>query len=799
QALARLRDAGNQLVASLASASDGEVLEWAAAFVGQCTSALDELVVFAPWCALAVPDRWREVVDGAGIPRFGEVARDELPWLTELQRASLDSARSPSAAEQEWLDAVTHAVAVAGRHARGRVEAIERLAFDAGDFAQVDYGFLYDRKRHLFSIGYNFAERRRDASYYDLLASEARLCIFIAIAQGQVPQESWFALGRLLTNAGGEPTLLSWSGSMFEYLMPSLVMPTFTGTLLERTCRGAVRRQIAYGQQHGLPWGISESGYNLVDASLNYQYRAFGVPDLGLKRGLADDLVVAPYASMLALPIVPQAAAANLQRLADSGALGRYGFYEAIDYTPGRLSRDQSSSVVFSFMAHHQGMSLLALVQALRHQPMQRRFEADPLLQSAMLLLQERVPKAAGSVMHAELADFKRVSGERELSVRVLHRPDTAVPALQLLSNSRYHVMVTAAGGGYSRWKNFAITRWREDATRDNWGAFCYLRDVESGDVWSTTFQPTGAATEIYEATFSEPRVEFRLLGTNFDTQTEIVVSPEDDIELRRTRITNRTRVPRTIEVTSYAEVVLADAVADAMHPAFGNLFVETEILEARQAILCTRRPRSLEEQVPWMFHLLAVRGARSSSVSFETDRLRFVGRGNSGADPEAMRAPGVLAGSQGSVLDPIVAIRHRIELEPEQSLSFDLVIGAGESRAICLGLAEKYHDWRLADRVFDLAWTHSQVVLRQINISEADVQLYGRLTGNVIYGNASLRANAELVARNRRGQSGLWGYAISGDLPIVLVQIKDPVEIDLVRQLVQAHTYWRLKGLAVD
>jgi hypothetical protein len=245
----------------------------------------------------------------------------------------------------------------------------------AGELAQMDYEFLFDKTRHLLAIGYNVSDRRRDASYYDLLASEARLGTFVAIAQGQLPQESWFALGRLLIIAGGEPTLLSWSGSMFEYLMPLLVMPTYEHTLLDQTYQAAVARQIAYGGQRSVPWGVSESGYNTVDAHLNYQYRAFGVPGLGLKRGLAEDLVIAPYASTLALMVTPEAACLNLQRLASSGFAGRFGFFEAIDYTPSRLPRGQTSAVVRSFMAHHQGMSLLALAYVLLDRPMQKRFE----------------------------------------------------------------------------------------------------------------------------------------------------------------------------------------------------------------------------------------------------------------------------------------------------------------------------------------------------------------------------------------------------------------------------------------
>ncbi len=386
-----------------------------------------------------------------------------------------------------------------------------------------------------------------------------------------------------------------------------------------------------------------------------------------------------------------------------------------------------------------------------------------------------------------------------DVPVRVLNTPNTPVPEVQLLSNGRYHVMVTNAGGGYSRWKDLAVTRWHQDSTRDNWGTFCYVRDVASGLFWSTAYQPTLKQPKTYEVIFSEGRAEFRRRGNDFETHTEIVVSPEDDIELRRSRITNRGRTRRVVEITSYAEVVLAPAAADAAHPAFSNLFVQTEILTRQRAIVCTRRPRSEEEQPPWLLHLMAVHGAEVGEISYETDRMQFIGRNHSTRMPQALLATTALSGSQGSVLDPIVAIRYRITLEPEQTAIVDIVTGAAETRQQCLALIGKYQDRRLADRVFELAWTHSQVVLRQLNATEADAQLYNRLASGVVYPNASLRADASVLLRNRRGQSGLWSYAISGDFPIVLCQIRDPANIEIVRQLVQAHAYWRLKGLAVD
>jgi cellobiose phosphorylase len=805
--LDRLATTADEVLVCLKAAPESQANWWAHALVRQCRDALDDLMFLAPWALLSAS---QERLSGCGnldeIPTLRELARLDVACLPAIEhRVSSEATHE----ERIWADGLQRLIAKASRRARARIATVEGLAHQASHFANMEYDFLFDKGCQLLAIGYNVGERRRDSSYYDLLASEARLCNFVAIAQGQLPQESWFALGRLLTTAGGGPVLISWSGSMFEYLMPLLVMPTYDNTLLDQTCKAAVERQIEYGQQRGVPWGVSESGYNTIDAHLNYQYRAFGVPGLGLKRGLADDMVIAPYASALALMVAPEAACLNLQRLADEGVEGRFGFYEAVDYTPSRLPRGQSSVVVRSYMAHHEGMSLLSLAYLLLDRPMQKRFESDPLFQATTLLLQERIPKATAFYSHtAELSDIRTIASGWETPVRRFSTPHTPIPEVHLLSNGRYHVMVTNAGGGYSRWKDMAVTRWREDSTCDNWGTFCYIRDVESGEFWSTAYQPTLTPPKTYEVIFSEGRAEFRRCDHEIETYTEIVVSPEDDIELRRTRITNGSGTRRTIEITSYAEVVLASPASDALHPAFSNLFVQTEIVHERQAILCTRRPRSLDEHAPWMCHLMAVEGGHDKVMSYETDRLQFIGRGYTLAAPQAVRGSGVrqgtpdaemLSGSEGSVLDPIVAIRCRVTLEPEESATIDMVSGIGDTRDVCLGLVEKYHDRRLADRVFDLAWTHSQVVMRQLNATEADAQLYGHLASSVLYANSSLRADSSDLIKNRRGQSGLWGYSISGDLPIVLLQIGDPTNIDLVRQLVQAHAYWRSKGLAVD
>jgi cyclic beta-1,2-glucan synthetase len=382
---------------------------------------------------------------------------------------------------------------------------------------------------------------------------------------------------------------------------------------------------------------------------------------------------------------------------------------------------------------------------------------------------------------------------------RVFSGAATPIPAVQLLSNGRYHAMITNAGGGYSRWKDISVTRWREDSTRDNWGTFCYLRDVAGGAFWSTTYQPTLSPSAAYQANFSEACAGFRCYEQGIDAHTEIAVSPEDDIEVRRICITNCSGARRVIDLTSYAEVVLALAAADAAHPAFSNLFVQTEIIREHQAILCNRRSGAAGHAALWMFHRIVLNESVLGDMSYETDRMRFIGRGNTLVNPQAMRDVAALSGSEGSVLDPIVAIRCRITLDPEQSATVSLVSGIGETRDACMTLIGKYHDWHSTNRVSGLACTHGQSVLRQLNATQADAQLYDRLADSIIYANASLRADPDILIKNRRGQSGLWGNSISGDLPIVLLQLGEPANIDLVRQLLQAHAYWRLKGLTVD
>ncbi len=758
-ALNEIHRIGGVLVAWLPSDIDGELAYWAQAFDQQSRALRDEL-------ELLVPD-----------PQHFSV----IPTRMELAGA--------------------HA---AGTGALTQLAIIDDLMNRCRALAAMDFEFLYDAACGLLAIGYDVGERRRDPTCYDLLASEARLASFLLIAQGQVPQKHWFSLGRLLTSHGGDVSLISWSGSMFEYLMPQLIMPSYANTLLEQTCKAAVSRQIEYGRQRAVPWGISESCYNATDMHQVYQYRAFGVPGLGFKRGLGDDLVIAPYASALALTVMPREACRNLQTLSDHGFLGAYGFYEAVDYTPSRVPRGKPHAIVRSFMAHHQGMSLLAFAHVLLNQPMQRRFMSDPLARATELLLQERVPKK-GATLHPHAAEVSAAARPPSADVgaimRVFTEPNTPIPEVHLLSNGRYHVMATHAGGSYSRWRDLAVTRWREDATSDGWGTFIYLRDRDSGRYWSTAHQPTLRRADHYEAIFVQARAEYRRRDQAIEAHTEISVSPEDDVEIRRVTLTNQSSRLRHIEVTSYAEVVLAPLNADLAHRSFSNLFVQTEILPERQAILCTRRPRMPGEQVPWMFHLLAAPGAVADEPSYETDRARFIGRGRTPANPLVLdsRDSPPLSNTEGSVLDPIVAIRRTLTLSPDESATVQIISGVADTREAALVLLDKYCDRHFVERAFEMAWFQSQEVLRHLNATEADAQVFGRLANSVIYGNGLRRAAPGIIARNQLGQSGLWRFAISGDLPIVLLHIGDIKRIDRVKQVLQAHAYWRMKGLTAD
>jgi cyclic beta-1,2-glucan synthetase len=708
-------------------------------------------------------------------------------WMAAIT-ATIDSHRRDLAADAEVASAWERLLALA---AAARTMALE-----------MDFAFMLHPERKLLSIGYSVSQGTLDENYYDLLASEARLASFLAIAKGDVPARHWFRLGHAVTSVTAGPVLVSWSGSMFEYLMPALVMSPPAGSLIERTECRVVGRHMEYGRQNGMPWGISESAFNARDLESTYQYSNFGVPGLGLKRGLGDNLVLAPYATALAAMVQPHAAIVNFHRLEVAGAMGRYGFYDALDYTRSRLPKGATVAIVRNFMAHHQGMTIVALANTVLGSLMQTRFHAEPIVKAAELLLQERMPRlvaTASAPPPEEIKPAAKIKGIERPAGRHFDTPASPTPATHLLSNGRYTVMLTAAGSGASRWRDIAVSRWREDPTCDDWGSYIFLRDVDGGDVWSAGFQPTRREPDSYAVTFNEDRAEFVRRDGDLTTSMTVLVSAEDDSEVRRVSITNSGTEPRVIEITSYAELSLAPQSADVAHPAFSRLFVETEHLGECGALLAHRRRRDPAEAETWAAHLVVTDSHAVGSCEFETDRAQFIGRGFSARSPRAIVDGRSLGGSTGTVLDPAFVLRTRVRVLPGETAHAAFWTMAGSTRQAVLDMIDKHNSPTAFERAATLAFTQAQIQLHHLRLGAGEAAQFQRLAGRMLYVSAGLRPSAEAVAQGAGEQSGMWSLGISGDLPIILLRISDIEDLVVVRELVQATDYWRMKQLAFD
>jgi len=725
------------------------------------------------------------------IPSLHSLAEiGSAPTETILMRRGMPGLRPEAAA---WLDQVDREYREARARAAETIQQFHALAEGIHKLAEgINMRFLYDERRRLFAVGYVVGGPLDFTSHYDLLASESRLASLVAIAKNDVPVEHWFMLRRPRGAGAHWETLLSWSGTMFEYLMPLLFMRTYQSSLLDQACRNAVARQVEYGREKEVPWGISEAAYSALDAHQIYQYRAFGVPDLAIQPDVDEDPVVAPYASMLALMIDPQSAIPNLQQLDGLGLDGPMGFYESIDFSRESRRDGAPGVVIYAYMAHHQGMSLVALGNLLHHGAMQRRFHADPRIRAVESLLFERIPitKSIRREAHPKLAVAHVVVAEE--SRDVTFTKETPVPRVHLYGNGRYALMVSNSGAGYSRWNQFDLTRWRSDPTLDEWGSYIYLRDVRTGTTWAATPQPLNGPLGKSSVTFSEDRADFSRTVLGLDTVMSVTVSPEDDVELRRLTIVNRSVRSRVIEITSYMELALAPEAADAAHPAFSKMFVET--MREEDVLLARRRLRSPDDPPIWVAHMLV--GA-TGTLKMETDRAEFLGRGNTVHSPAALSHD--LTGSTGAVLDPVFGIRCRETLELRARLELVFLTMAADSREAVMALVDKYRSPQSTARAFELAWTHAQLQFRFLQIGSASAQGYQELAGYLLYPNARMRLSRGRLALNRLGQSALWAHGISGDLPLVTVTIADSFNLDLIRELLLAHTYWRLRGFHAD
>ena len=663
---------------------------------------------------------------------------------------------------------------------------------------EMDFGFLLDPDKKLLSIGFSLATNRLDANFYDLLASEARLASLFAIAKGDVDTRHWFRLGRSATPVGSGSALISWSGSMFEYLMPSLVMRAPVGSVLEQTNRLVVACQQAYGAVIGVPWGVSESSFNARDLEMTYQYSNFGVPGLGLKRGLSENQVVAPYATGLASMVDPVAAVHNYDRLAALGAQGRFGFYEAVDFTPTRLPKNEDHAIVRSFMAHHQGMTITGIANTLQNGRLRDRFHAEPMIQGVELLLHERVPRnVPAAPPRAKDVLVGAVQITDVPTMRVFDAPAEAVPTAHLLSNGNYGVMLTATGEGFSRWRDLAITRWRSEATEAALGSFIFVRDRATGMLWSAGVQPIRADAQSHRAVFCEHHASFTRQAPHFTTTTEVVVSAEDDAEARRVTLANTGRSAREVDVTSYAELALAPQSADQAHPAFSKMFVVTDYLPELGVVIATRRRRSPTDPEVWAAHIAVVEGTETGPIEIETDRAKFIGRGRNLQQAAMADAP--LSGTTGTVLDPIFSIRRRVSVPAGGVTHVTFWTMVAESPDALLDLVDRHRDPSAFARAETLSWTQAQVQLRHLGISHADAADFQELGGMVMRGDGRLRASAAQIATGAAPQSALWALGISGDLPIVLLQIDDAQDIAVLQQVLSAHEHWGMRQLSVD
>jgi cyclic beta-1,2-glucan synthetase len=660
---------------------------------------------------------------------------------------------------------------------------------------------LFNPKRMLFSIGYNAEDGRLSKAYYDLFASEARQASYIAIARGEIDHKHWVRMGRKMTLADGGRMLVSWTGTMFEYLMPLLIMRNYENTLFDETYLSVVRTQKEYGKQRRIPWGISESGYSALDFNLNYQYKAFGIPGLGLKRGLANDMVTAPYASMLALGIDPEAVVDNLKELAGFGMEGKWGYYEAIDFTPSRLDKGSRHHIVKSFMAHHQGMSLAALNNYFNEGILQKRFHSNPVIQSAELLLQERIPEKvviAREFKDGRAAVVKRQEQTDGAAVRIYGLPESLPPKAHILSNGSYSVMVTDGGSGYSMNGNLAVTRWKDDYFDKN-GFYIFIQNINSNTAWSATYEPYMKEPEKYRVVFSPNKAEYVRKDGNIESHLEIAVSPEDNAEIRRIYVTNHSDHTRVIELTSYLEAVLLPRREDAAHPAFSKLFIKTEFVKEKKCLLAVRRQRSRNQRQQWLVHTLSVEGDAVGELQYETDRMKFIGRNRNIASPEALDPDQPLSNSAGSVLDPVLCLRRRMRIDPGQTVKAVFAVACAHNRKHALEMADKFADIKQSKRVFELSWTRSQVENRYLGLNAGEIEFYLELVPFILYHNPLRRELAGHITENTATQEDLWSFGISGDIPVILVEVNDDEDLELVYWALKGHEYWRLKGLATD
>ncbi|MGG7517936.1 GH36-type glycosyl hydrolase domain-containing protein [Allorhizobium undicola] len=665
----------------------------------------------------------------------------------------------------------------------------------------MDFAFLFRKERRLLSIGYRVETMELDEACYDLLASEARLTSLFAIAKGDLPTEHWYKLGRQVVPIGSKAALVSWSGSMFEYLMPPLVMQERHGGILNQTNNLIVKEQMNHGKRLNIPWGISEAAFNARDHALAYQYTNFGVPTLGLKRGLGQNAVIAPYASILASQYDPKAAAENLRKLRALGALGQYGYHDAVDFTPTRVPKGKPCAVVYNYYAHHHGMSIAAIANVTFNGLLRELFHSDPVIEAAELLLQEKAPREI-PVMSGKYEPQTPGKGQADLmrpEVRTITDPLSKDRELVLLSNGHYSVMLTATGSGFSRWNGLSVSRWKADPTEDRNGTFIFLRDTASGEWWSTTATPRRAMEEKARVVFTDDKAEFTKTVGDITSTVECVVGSEHDAEGRRVTLLNTGSEDRFIEVTSYMEPVLSSDDNDNAHPAFSRMFVKTELGRRGDVIRVERNKRSPSDPNMCIAHLVSDESGSGRTTEFETDRYRFIGRGRTLATAAAFEPGAALSGTDGFTLDPIVSLRRVVRVPAGKKVSLVYWTIAAPSRQEVDTAIEQYRHAEAFNQEMLHAWTRTQVEMRHIGITSQQAAAFQHLGRYLVYPDMHLRADPETVRAGLASQSALWPNAISGDYPMFALRINDEMDTEVVKEALSAQDYLQRHGVVAD
>jgi cyclic beta-1,2-glucan synthetase len=752
--------------------------------------------IFSPWIEeRALQTKLSE------IPDLCDKTIDEVDNLystiKDTNYSVLNESQKPDALT--WLNKFQNDLRESKEKAQEIIIQIESLKEKIEFYLErMDFGFLYDKNREVFYLGYQVGSGRLDQNHYDLLASEARTASLYAIAQNEVPRSHWLHMSRPFTSIDGIPTLMSWNGSMFEYLMPNLFTKIYPETLLDQTSKGVVKAQINYGKSKKVPWGISESSYYRFDQAENYQYKGFGVPALGRKRGLENDLVIAPYASLMAVGINPQAVLENIKHLIDQGALGHFGFYESIDYTTSRLPVGQDKAVIKSYMAHHQGMIMVALSNFLASTAIVNRIHKDPRIKSTELLLQEQIPQTKPIQKPGELqvaTRSKDATGVMVVPWQV--KTDHQNKAVNVISNGKLRLLMTDSGSGYLEWGDIALTRWRRDASLDHWGLWYFIQEMDGNVLWSVGRQPIKAEAKEYRVIYGPHMTEIRRVTNDIRVILRTTITPKEDVCIQRISITNQSDHKRELRLISYGEVVLAPQATDKQHPAFNKMFIESSFNPDHQMLYFQRRKRSSKEEPKAMAHLMI--DDVKADIEYETDRNKFIGRGHQLSNPVALETPSKLSGSVGITLDPIFSLGKRVVLPPNVTITLNFLTFAAKNIEEAEQIAVSYRNPVKIDNTFSASESYSEKLLRAMDLNSDQLSNYQKLLSHLVYPNQKLRAVPKILEDNTLGQSGLWPFGISGDYPILLVMIGHQDKLEALQEFLVAHAYWRKLGLMID